>query len=61
MNLETVATLIEGASYVVSFCSLVAAVTPTPVDNVVLGVLRKVVDFCALNWGHAKNKEPGNA
>lgn len=57
MDADTIATVIEGASYVVSLAALIAAITPTPTDNVVLGVLRKVIDFAAMNWGHARNKE----
>lgn len=39
----------------IGIASAIAAVTPTPKDNVVLGVLRKVLDIFALNVGGAKN------
>ena len=39
----------------IGVASAIAAVTPTPKDNVVLGVLRKVLDIFALNVGGAKN------
>lgn len=39
----------------IGVASAIAAITPTPKDNVVLGVLRKVLDIFALNVGGAKN------
>lgn len=39
----------------IGVASAIAAVTPTPKDNVVLGVVRKVLDIFALNVGGAKN------
>ena len=39
----------------IGIASAIAAVTPTPKDNVVLGVVRKVLDIFALNVGGAKN------
>lgn len=56
MESLSLADIIQGVSYLVSLASIFAAVTPTPKDNIVLGVLRKVVDFAAFNWGHAANK-----
>lgn len=46
------------ATAVVTLASLVAALTPTPVDDGVLRVLRRVVDAVALNWRHATNAVP---
>ena len=40
---------------VMVLAGIVAAATPTPKDNVVLGVLRKVIDIFALNVGGARN------
>lgn len=39
---------------VVTVASAIATVTPTPVDNVALRVVRQVVDVLALNVGKAK-------
>jgi hypothetical protein len=57
MNPETIANVIEGALQLVGFCSVIAVFTPTPVDNAVLGVLKRCLDFAAMNWGHARNKD----
>lgn len=40
---------------VIGLASAVAAITPTPKDNAVLVVVRKVVDIFALNFGGARN------
>ena len=42
-------------SMLVTACSSVAALTPTPKDDGLFLVLRRVVDFLALNFGGAKN------
>jgi hypothetical protein len=39
----------------ISLAGVITAATPTPRDNVVLGVLRKVLDVFALNFGGARN------
>lgn len=39
----------------ISLAGVITAATPTPKDNVVLGVVRKVLDIFALNIGGAKN------
>lgn len=49
--LQAITLLIGGAS-------AIAALTPTPKDDGVLLVLRKVVDFLALNILGAKNAQP---
>lgn len=46
---------LEILSTVIALASVVTAATPTPKDNVVLGVVRKVLDIFALNVGRAKN------
>lgn len=48
---------IEVALQVIGVASIVAAVTPTPVDNVVLAVLKKVLNITAMNVGKAKNAD----
>jgi len=45
------------ASGVVFVASLITKFTPTPVDDGIASVARKVLDQLALNSGHAKNAE----
>lgn len=39
----------------ISLAGVITAVTPTPKDNAVLAVVRKVLDIAAFNFGGAKN------
>jgi|TARA_R100000655_G_C2914794_1_gene181205 hypothetical protein len=39
---------------IIAIASFIAAVTPTPQGDKLLAKLYKVVDFCALNIGRAK-------
>lgn len=55
MPLPTIADALQALSALVTLASIIAALTPTPTDNAVLAVLRKLVDFAAFNWGHAAN------
>ena len=48
------------ATSVVAAASAVAALTPTPKDDAIIGKLYKIIDFLALNFGKAKDK-PGEA
>lgn len=45
-------------SLIVTACAAIAAMTPTPRDDGIFLLLRRVVDFLALNFGHAKNVKP---
>jgi hypothetical protein len=49
--------ILEVATQVIGVASIIASITPTPVDNVVLVTLRKLIDLGAFNFLHAKNKE----
>ena len=49
-NIVTIVTVI------VTVSSIVAAITPTPKDDVWIGKLYKIIDLCALNIGKAKDK-----
>ena len=42
------------ATSVIAICSLVAAITPTPKDDVWIGKAYKFLDVLALNIGKAK-------
>ena len=46
--------ILDIAAKTVALASAVAFLTPTPKDDTVVGKVYKVVDFCALNWGKAK-------
>ena len=41
---------------IISIASVVAAITPTPKDDHWFSYLYKVIDWCALNIGKAKEK-----
>ena len=42
---------------VIGAAAAIAAVTPTPVDDGIVRLLRKVLDIIAMNVGKARNKE----
>ena len=46
--------ILFAATSVVAAASALAALTPTPKDDGFARLLRKVVDFLALNFGNAK-------
>lgn len=46
---------IDVATKVVAAAAAIASLTPTPKDDGILLIVRKVVDFFAFNFGHAKN------
>jgi len=56
--LEHSAALIGILTGIVTVASAIAALTPTPKDDAVVGKVYKVIDWLALNVGKAKNK-PG--
>ena len=49
--------IIEVATSVVGVLSVVASITPNPVDNAVLLMLNKALNIGAFNVGKAVNKE----
>lgn len=46
---------VQIASMVCAIASAIAALTPTPKDDVIIGKIYKVVDLLALNIGKAKD------
>lgn len=42
------------APMVISICSIIAAVTPTPQDDAWVAKLYRFIDIMAINIGHAK-------
>lgn len=59
--LETIVSLIPGileiSTLIVALAAAIAALTPTPKDDGVVKKIRKVVDYLALNFGNAKNRD----
>ena len=54
--MEAFANIIAIVMTIVCVSSLIAAVTPTPKDDVWIWKLDKIIDLCALNIGKAKDK-----
>tara|TARA_R110002051_G_C8507733_1_gene465853 strand:- start:464 stop:640 length:177 start_codon:yes stop_codon:yes gene_type:complete len=54
--ISTVIQIIQIIPWLVAGASLIAAVTPTPSDDKIIGKLYKVLDWFALNIGRAKEK-----
>lgn len=48
---------LQVAGMVIGAAAAVAAFTPTPADDGILLVLRKIIDFLALNFKNAKNEK----
>lgn len=46
-----------GLTDIVGILSIIAALTPTPVDNALLGMLKAALNIGGFNWGGAKNAE----
>lgn len=46
---------VENALKVIGVLSMIATITPTPVDNIVLATLTKVINLGGMNFGKAKN------
>ncbi len=50
---------IELALKVIGIASIIAAITPTPKDDIILGALRQILNILASNIGQAKpEKKP---
>ena len=54
--ISTVIQIIQIIPWFVAGASLIAAVTPTPSDDKIVGKLYKFLDWFALNIGRAKEK-----
>ena len=63
MSLQEFYDYIEMFCVMVTIASGIAAATPTPKDDTIVGYLYKIVDILAFNFGYAKRKpgEPGPA
>lgn len=58
MDPETIKTVTEVTLQVIGAASIIAAVTPNPIDNAVLVFLKGIINMGAFNILNAKNKEP---
>ena len=54
--LDTILKLVSVMPWLISICSLIAALTPTPADDKLVGKAYKILDWFALNIGRAKEK-----
>ena len=54
--LDTIMKIISVVPWVISICSMIAALTPTPLDDNLVGKAYKIIDWFALNVGRAKEK-----
>ena len=54
--LDLMLKIIQILPWVISGASLICALTPTPKDDIWLGKVYKLIDWCAINVGKAKEK-----
>ena len=54
--MQTIGNALANIMAIISVASIIAAITPTPKDDVWIGKLYKLIDLCALNIGRAKDK-----
>jgi len=55
--LDYIPDAIQVLTLIVSAAAIIAAATKTPKDDSIIKKIRAVVDFLALNFGGAKNKD----
>jgi hypothetical protein len=49
-------TVVEIVPWIITSASAIAALTPTPKDDMLVGKLYKIIDWCSINVGKAKEK-----
>ena len=54
--METIMSLVQWITSIVTIASIVAASTPTPKDDEWIGKLYKIIDLLAVNIGKAKQQ-----
>ena len=54
--LDTIMKIVGVVPWVISICSMIAALTPTPIDDNLVGKAYKIIDWFAINVGKAKDK-----
>jgi hypothetical protein len=47
---------VQAIPIIVTLCSAITAMTPTPMDDKLWGKIYKWIDFCAINIGKAKEQ-----
>lgn len=52
--MDAIINIIEALPYIITTASAIAAVTPTPKDDQLIGKLYKIIDLLAINFGYAK-------
>ena len=52
----TILNILMWITAIISIASVIAAITPTPKDDVWFGKIYKIIDWCALNDLKAKDK-----
>lgn len=53
--IENIQNIAEIVAQVIGVAAVIAAITPTPVDDGILATLKKVLNILAMNVGQAKN------
>ena len=56
--METLMSLVQWITTIVTVASIIAASTPTPKDDEWIGKLYKLIDLLAVNIGKAKQEAP---
>ena len=56
--METLMSLVQWITTIVTVASIIAASTPTPKDDEWIGKLYKLIDLLAVNIGKAKQQAP---
>ena len=56
--METLMSLVQWITTIVTVASIIAASTPTPKDDEQIGKLYKLIDLLAVNIGKAKEQAP---
>jgi len=46
-----------GLTDAIGLLSIIAALTPTPIDNAVLGIVKAAINLGGGNWGGARNEK----
>ena len=57
--MDLILNIVAWVTAIVTCSSIIAAITPTPKDDIWIGKLYKFIDLLALNIGKAKEKSSG--
>ena len=57
--MDLIVNIVAWVTAIVTCSSIIAAITPTPKDDIWIGKLYKFIDLLALNIGKAKEKSSG--